>query len=155
MTMNAMAEIQTHPVWQHNRVILSHFDSYSTALVFARWPDGSLLAPGPLPAGAKVGVEAAADGSVTAQTVIDAALETLQLTPAEFVYVGDFDAWAAAESGAVRIHLLRFTTFEAPAHRIEGGGGIFRPISALRGADAQELLLMRKVFDLIMGGGGR
>ncbi|GAB4063170.1 hypothetical protein [Uliginosibacterium sediminicola] len=146
----------TRELLQANRLILCHFDSYSTALVFARWPDGSLLAPAPLPATASL-VEAPAElASVhAAQPVCAAGIAQLALDEAELVYVGDFDAWAASEEGLIRIHLLRFTNFEAPAHRIEGAGGVFRPISALRGAAAIELPLVRKVFDLIMGGGGR
>jgi hypothetical protein len=142
-------------VLEANRLILCHFDSYSTALLFARWPDGSLLSPAPLPASAAVMTPPAEVGDLHAgEPVMDAGVALLGLDAAELVYAGDFDAWMTSDEGAIRIHLLRFTTFEAPTHRIEAGGGVFRPISALRGANPQELLLLRKVFDLIMGGGG-
>lgn len=143
-------------LWRTNRVILCHFDSYSTALVFARWPDGSLLSPAPLPATATPIAETVAPlPQHAAQPLMQAAIARLGLDEAELVYVGDFEAWLDSEDGPIRVHLLRFTTFEAPAHRIEGDGGVFRPISALRGAAPAELSLLRKVFDLIMGGGGR
>jgi len=143
-------------VLEANRLILAHFDSYSTALLFARWPDGSLLSPAPLPALAALSAAPAEVSALhAAQAAMDAGVTRLGLDADELVYAGDFDAWASSDEGAIRIHLLRFTTFEAPAHRVESGGGVFRPISALRGANPQELQLVRKVFDLIMGGGGR
>ncbi len=37
-----------HHIFDRNRVILCHFDSYSTALLFARY-GASVLAPAPLP----------------------------------------------------------------------------------------------------------
>ncbi|MDO8286873.1 MAG: hypothetical protein Q7T69_17830 [Rhodoferax sp.] len=33
-------------------------------------------------------------------------------------HVGDFKHWAQVESGPVRIHLLRFTTMDAPKEAI-------------------------------------
>lgn len=141
---------------QANRLILCHFDSYSTALVFARWPDGSLLAPMPLPASAQPGVAPAEiDALHAVESVMPAALSALEIGDAELKHTSDFDAWMHSEAGTIRIHLLRFTCFEAPAQRIEPRGGVFRPISALRGAAVIELGLVRQVFDLIMGGGGR
>jgi hypothetical protein len=51
-------------IFAHNRVILTHFDSYSTALLFPRWEGGTLLLPqalpasaSPMPAPAEVGPE--------------------------------------------------------------------------------------------------
>lgn len=40
-------------IFTKNRVILSHFDSYSTALMFARF-GSTLLAPGALPEGSAI-----------------------------------------------------------------------------------------------------
>ena len=62
--------------------------------------------------------------------------------------------WAHTEDGPVRIHLLRFTTPDAPKPAIEALGGVFKPMSMLRGSAMSELLLLREVFNLIVGGGG-
>lgn len=54
----------------------------------------------------------------------------------------------------LRIHLLRFTTFEAPNAAIEALGGVFKPISELRGSAMSELVLLREMFNRIVGAGG-
>jgi hypothetical protein len=53
----------------------------------------------------------------------------------------------------VRIHLLRFTSIDAPKAAIAALGGVFKPISQLRGSAMSELLLLREAFNLIVGGG--
>ena len=50
--------------------------------------------------------------------------------------------------------LLRFTTLDAPKEAIEALGGVFKPMSQLRGSSMSELLLLREVFNLIVGAGG-
>jgi len=138
----------------HNRVILTHFDSYSTALLFPRWGETLLLPQAlpasatPLPAPADIGPEHAGDA------VLNAVVTHYGLNPDELVHVGDFNHWVQTDTGPVRIHLLRFTTFEAPKAAIEALGGVFKPISQLRGSAMSELLLLREVFNLIVGAGG-
>lgn len=146
----------TETPFAKNKVILCHFDSYSTALVFARWPDRSLLLPGPLPADAhSMAALEQADPAYGADLVKQAAIAQYGLNPDELVYVDDFNQWIQTVDGPVRIHLLRFTTFEAPAHTLAPHEATFKPISELRGSAPVELGLVREVFNLIMGGGGR
>lgn len=142
-------------ILSRNRVILTHFDSYSTALLFPLWQNRSLLWPealpdgaAPMPAPAAIGVEHAA-GAVT-----QAVVERCGFNPEELVHVGEFDHWANTEAGPARIHLLRFATPDAPKAAIEVLGGVFKPISLLRGSAMSELLLLREVFNLIVGAGG-
>lgn len=136
-----------------NRVMLVHFDSYSTALVFAKWND-TLLTPAPLPPSAELMSAPAAEVADDGDAVKAAAIARLGLNPAEVVRAGDFNHWVSTADGPVRVHLLRFTTFEAPKAALEPHGGVFRPISALRGGAPVELLLAREVFNLIVGAGG-
>lgn len=137
-----------------NRVILCHFDTYSTALVFARWDNRSLLWPAPLPEGstpceAPANVPALNDPA----PLLPAMVERLGVLPDELVAMPDFDAWLSTPEGPVRVHLMRFETFEAPAPVIGALGGVFKPISELRGSAMVELNLLRQVFNLIIGGG--
>ncbi len=136
-----------------HRAILCHFDGYSTALVFARWPDGSLLWPGPLPEGAQPAeAEVPNDGEAVRQAV----LQKFTIKDSDLVWVREFDEVLQAGDGpACRVHLLRFQTFEAPGEVIEPAGGVFKPLPALRGSAAVELNLLREVFNLMVGGGGR
>lgn len=137
-----------------NRVILAHFDSYSTALVFARWGQ-TMLWPQALPDSAQPmaappEVEPVHAGEVVKQVLI----ERTGLNPDELLHIDAFRQWAQADDGPVRIHLLRFDTFEAPKAAIEAQGGVFKAISELRGSKMSELVLLREVFNLIIGAGG-
>lgn len=136
-----------------NRVILTHFDSYSTALLFPRW-GSTLLWPAALPesatpmaAPAEVGPEHASDA------VKQAVVEHCGLNADELDVVHDFHQWAQTPEGPVRIHLLRFTTPDAPKATLAALGGDMKPMSLLRGSDMGELLLLREVFNLMVGGG--
>ncbi|MEK8049016.1 hypothetical protein AACH10_02075 [Ideonella sp. DXS22W] len=139
-----------------HRAILCHFDSYSTALVFAHWPDGSLLWPGPLPEGA---TPAEVDGAspADAEAVRQAAVARLGLPDDEVVVHSPrfIEHVRAADGSVVRVHLLRFTTPDAPKPLLAAHGAVFKPLPQLRGAAAVELGLLREVFNLIIGGGGR
>lgn len=136
----------------HHRVILCHYDSYSTALVFALWPDKSLLWPSALPDGAvPVDAAPAQDGEAVRQAVVDA----LALNGDDVVLMPEFDECFRAGDAMLRVHLLRFTTFEAPGKTIEPAGGVFKPLSGLRGSAQLELGLLREVFNLMVGGAGR
>jgi hypothetical protein len=86
--------------------------------------------------------------------VMQAVVERCGLNPEELKHVGEFNHWAQTDAGPVRIHLLRFTTFDAPKEAIEALGGAFKPMSQLRGSAMSELVLLREVFNLIVGAGG-
>jgi len=135
-----------------NRVILSHFDRYSAALVFARFGK-TLLLPTPLPESAALMPPPAEPlAEHDGDRVLDAAVDRYGLNAADIVHMPGFDSWMATDSGPVRVHLLRFTTFLAPAESIAPHGGVFAPISNLRGSPRIELELARRGFNLILGG---
>jgi hypothetical protein len=148
--------INTQDLFARNRVILTHFDSYSAALLFPRRNNNTLLWPEALPASATpMPAPTMIDPMHVANTVKQAVVERCGLNPDELEHVGEFNHWAQTESGPVRIHLLRFTTLDAPKAAIETLGGEFKPISLLRGSAMSELLLLREVFNLIVGTGGQ
>ena len=138
---------------ERNRVILCHFDSYSTALLFARYGD-SVLAPAPLPeAASAIPAPDAAAAQHESDAVLDALAAQYRLDPMQLKIDEGFEAWLSSDSGPIRIHLARFTGLDAPHEAIEPLGGVFKPISQMRGMPMTELSLMRQVFNLIMGGG--
>lgn len=140
-------------ILDHNRVILCHFDGYSTALRFARYADG-VLAPAPLPEAARVMPEPGdTDERHAPGAVLNALVAQYRLDPAQLRLDDDFQAWMSSDRGPIRIHLARFTTLDAPYPAIEPLGGVFKPISEMRGLPMIELSLLRQVFNLIMGGG--
>lgn len=138
-------------ILDRNRVILSHFDSYSAALLFARFGN-SVLAPTPLPeAASDMPAPDGASQHHTPAAVLNALTAKYGIDPAQLRLDEDFDAWLSSASGPIRIHLARFTTFEAPGEAIAPHGGAFKPISQMRGLPTTELNLLRQVFNLIMG----
>ncbi len=140
-------------ILDHNRVILCHFDSYSTALVFARYGN-CVLAPASLPVVASaMPVHEDASERHTPSAVMNALVAQYRLDPASLRLDDDFQAWMSSDRGPIRIHLARFTTLDAPHPAIEPLGGVFKPISEMRGLPVIELNLLRQVFNLIMGGG--
>ena len=142
-----------HNILDSNRVILCHFDSYSTALLFARYGSG-VLAPAPLPeAASAMPVHEDATERHTPGAVLDALVVQYGLDATQLRLDDDFQAWMSSDRGPIRIHLARFTTFDAPRQAIEPHGGVFKPISEMRGLPMIELNLLRQVFNLIMGGG--
>ena len=142
----------SHVLFDHNRVILSHYDSYSAALVFARY-GSSILATTPLPQSAAPmpapgdATELHDPGAVLAAIVAQAGLDPAQLR----LDVG-FQDWMSSDSGPIRLHLVRFTTLDTPRQAIEPLGGVFKSISEMRGLPMIELNLMRQIFNLTMGG---
>ncbi|MHB9116849.1 MAG: hypothetical protein ACYC2R_01055 [Burkholderiales bacterium] len=140
-------------VLDRNRVILCHFDTYSAASLFARY-GSSVLMPAPLPDGASAIAEPADIAEQhSPDTVMAAVLAWYGLNPAELGYSEGFREWMSSDAGPIRIHLLRFTTFEAPRAALEPHGGLFKPISGMRGTPMIELNLLRRAFDLLMSGG--
>lgn len=139
-------------ILDHNRVILCHYDSYSSALLFARYGT-SVLAPSPLPEGASsIPVPAEAGESHASAAAMAALTELYGLDAAQLTVMDSFQEWMEGSDGPIRIHLARFTTFEPPREAMEPHGGIFKPISELRGTAMIELNLLRRAFNLFMGG---
>ncbi|MGC9215693.1 hypothetical protein [Acidithiobacillus sp.] len=135
---------------ERNRLIFCHFDSYSTALRFVRIND-SVMLPAPLPENARMDA-APTDTGDTPTDVLHAVLEKLNINSSQIEMDDGFEAWLSTDIGPIRIHVARFTTFEAPHEAIAPHGGVFKPISELRRLPMTELTLLRKVFDLVMGG---
>ncbi|ARU30247.1 hypothetical protein CAP31_00175 [Sulfuriferula sp. AH1] len=140
-------------IFDRNRVILCHFDSYSAASVFARYGT-SVLAPTPLPEEASaMAAPAETSEQHDADTVMAAMTAQYGYSPTVLTHADGFQEWMDSPTGPIRIHLLRFTTLDAPKAALEPNGGVFKPISEMRGTPIQELNLLRRAFDLVMSGG--
>jgi hypothetical protein len=144
--------LSTEDILTRNRVILTHFDSYSMALLFPRW-GGTLLWPSALPEPATpVAAPVVVDPVHACQAVKRVVVERCGLIADELEIADDFNQWAQTADGPVRIHLLRFTTPDAPKAAIAALGGDFKPMSLLRGSAMSELQLLRKVYNRMVGG---
>lgn len=140
-------------VFEHNRVILCHFDSYSAASLYARY-GASVLVPSPLPEGASpVSAPAEITEKHAPEKVAEALAARYGFDPAKLTIAEGFQEWMESPQGPIRIHLAKFTTFEAPRDAIAAMGGLMKPISEMRGTPMIELNLLRRAFDLVMSGG--
>lgn len=147
-----MSMSKTDELLGRNRVILCHFDDYSHALLFPRWEHG-MLWPQALPEGAgPMPAPAVVPEGHEAEAVKQALVEATGLNPDELVHTPDFPGWFQTPDGPLRVHLLRFTTTDAPKPAISELGGSFKALSELRGGAMSELLLLREAFRLVGGG---
>jgi hypothetical protein len=145
-------DMNTQDILNRNRVILTHFDSYSMALLFPRWGD-TLLWPSALPESATpMAAPSVVDPVHACQAVKRVVVDRCALNADELEIADDFNQWAQTPDGPVRIHLLRFTTPDAPKAAITALGGDFKPMSLLRGSPMSELQLLRKVYNRMVGG---
>ena len=142
----------TPSIFQHHRMILCHFDSYSTALRFARFGD-SVMIPTPLPEQVSLTTASADTDDHPPAAVLDAVLTRLGIPPARVELDHRFNASLSSDRGRIHIHLARFMDFDAPHASIEAHGGVFKPLSELRRLPLMELNLLRDIFNLIMGNG--
>lgn len=138
-----------------NRVIFTHFDSYSMALLFPRWGT-TLLWPAALPDNATPMTAPPADVGAghDCDAVKQAAVDACGLNADELVVAQDFNQWVQTPDGPVRIHLLRFNTPDAPKATLAALGGDMKPMSLLRGSTMSELALLREVYNRLVGGTG-
>lgn len=140
------------PIFDHNRVILCHYDSYSSALHFARYGN-TIIMPTPLPEGAStISAPDEATELHSPSKVFDALIAKSGLDPTPLKLDDDFETWMSSDSGPIRIHLVHFNTLDIPRAAIEPLDGIFRSISEMRGMPMLELNMMRQVFNQIIGG---
>lgn len=140
-------------VFDHNRVILCHFDTYSAASLFARYGT-SVLSPSPLPEGANPSSAPPEMLEIhSPEKVLGALIEKYDFDPAELIIAEGFQEWMESGNGPIRIHLAKFKTFDPPRDEIEATGGTMKPISELRATPAIELNLLRSAFNVIMSGG--
>ena len=140
-------------IFRQNRIILCHFDTYSTALLFAR-QGTSVLLPEPLPDDASALANSPPAGPQHhPEKVLLACTERYGLDASQLRPVADFQEWMDSSSGPVRVHLAQFTTQDAPHDAIHPHDAVFKPISQMRGTAMTELNLLRRAFNLFMGGG--
>jgi len=111
-------------IFEHNRVILFHFDTYSALLSFARF-GRTMLAPSALPEGSMPSSPRKPEQPHAREPVLSAIAERYGLEMDQLSPVDDFDAWAYSEAGPVRVHLVRIKTFEPPRALLAAHEGAF------------------------------
>ena len=121
--------------------------------MFPLWAHG-LLWPQALPESAQAlsSPPEPQPAAIHSAALIAAVLQGSDLNPDDIEEVTTFQPWFQTPEGHLRVHLLRFTTPDAPKPAIAPLGGSFKALSELRGGDMAELLLLRVAFGLVAGG---
>lgn len=136
-----------------NRVILYHNQSTSARLRFLRFPYDSVCAFDALP---KLAVlmddEEAAVMTVHPATLIKLAEKQLELSPGGLEAEGEYSACVDVAGGPVHISLARFTGIDPPFELAEKLDARFIDLTQARDLPQVELELLRKAYELVMGG---
>jgi hypothetical protein len=80
------------------------------------------------------------------------AAESLGLSAEDLEIEGEYRAWVDVPNGAIQVFLARFTTIDPPFAAAEDNGAEFVELPQARNLPATELLLLRKAYELVMGG---
>ncbi|RCX32019.1 hypothetical protein [Thioalbus denitrificans] len=136
-----------------SRIILFHTQATSARTRFLRLPGATVCGFEPLPPGAELLAEGSG-GKVALHpgaAVRDAELR-LGLPVGSLEAEGEYLANVQAGSGPVTVFLARFTTIDPPFAAAAAAGAEFIDLTAARGLPALELELLRRAYELILGG---
>ena len=64
----------------------------------------------------------------------------------------EFEEYVDTPDGNVRVYLAHFTTMDPPFDAVEAKGAKFIPLTDARQLPDTELLLLRKAYELVLGG---
>jgi hypothetical protein len=136
------------------RLIFAHTQSTSGRLRFVRFTHG-MLGFAPFPADARI----CPDDEIPSPTVVT--LPSVYLADAErrlglpsgsLKIEPDFRQCVDTGGASVDVHLARFTTTDPPFAAITAAGARFIAITETRGCSQVELDLLRKAYEVILGG---
>ncbi len=134
------------------RVILYHKQSTSARTRFLRYGYDSVCAPNSLPTLSQL-VEGQGDGTALHPTAVLQALEQqLDLPAGSLKADAEFQHQVEVPGGSIPIILAAFTTMDPPFDAAEQAGARFIDLTQARDLPAIELALLRKAYEVILGG---
>lgn len=141
---------------QQCRIILFHKHGTSARTRFLRFAENTVCAFAPLPALAQVIDETV---KVPQPTVgfhpamqLKQAAEKLQLPDDIFELESEYVMWVDAPGGAIRILLVRLTSIDPPFEAAEAINARFIDLTQARDLSDVELLLLRRAYEVVLGG---
>jgi hypothetical protein len=138
---------------QQSRVILYHKQATSARTRFLRFAYNSVCAFEPLPKLAMLmDDEDASRVAVHPTVVIQEAEQQLGLPAGELEAEVEYTACVDVAGGPVNILLARFTSIDPPFELAEAMQATFVDLPAARDLGDVELQLLRKAYELILGG---
>lgn len=141
--------------FQRCRLILCHKQSTSARTLFLRHAAGNLCGPEPLPTLASW-LEAAAQGAEDEHFhpagVVRVLGEQLGIEHGELQPEAEFYEQVDTPDGPLHIFLGRFTSIDPPRQQMEQRGARFYAITELRGCHPAEMGLLRRAYEVMLGG---
>lgn len=135
------------------RVILYHNNAASARLRFLRFPYQSVCAFEALPRLAMLMDEDEVSSiEIHPAQIVQQVEKKLRMAPGELEAEAEFKAAVDIAGGPVKIFLLRFTSLDAPSHIAEQQQADFIDLPGARNLPQVELELLRKAYELILGG---
>ena len=137
------------------RLILFHKQDTSARVRFLRHIGGGVSLPGPLPSLCEiVDEDEAPDLKVVAHPslYLAQAERWLGLEPGALALEPEFRSWVELTGGPVPVYLGRFTSIDPPFAAAEAVGCAFITIMEGRDLRPVELELLRRAYQLVLGG---
>ena len=141
---------------QRGRIIFFHKHGTSARTRFLRFTDDTVCGFAPLPQLSAIMEE----GYIPKQPAVEAhpatmlqqGAQRLQLDRTVLALETQYNEWVDAPGGAIRILLARFTAIDPPFEAAEALGARFIDLTEARDLPSVELLLLRKAYEVILGG---
>lgn len=141
---------------QHCRIILFHKHGTSARTRFLRFADNTVCGFAPLPQLAAIIDDADTPPQPQVEThpamKLKEAAERLQLPATALELESEFNMWVDAPGGAIRILLVRLMDIDPPFDAAEALGARFIDLTEARDLPAVELLLLRRAYEVVLGG---
>lgn len=145
----------TDPV-RHSRIIFFHKHGTSARTRFLRFADDTVCAFAPLPQRAAIIDQGAIPLPPGIEShpalLLKEGRQRLQMPEGAFELEGEYRVWVDAPGGAIRVLLVRLTDIDPPFEAAAAIGARFIDLTQARDLPAVELLLLRRAYEVILGG---
>jgi hypothetical protein len=120
---------------------------------FLKTASGSVCCFDPLPKLSQL-MEEAPDENLTLHPAayVNQAAQWLGLPSEELEAEGEYHAWVDVPDGTIQVFLVRFTSIDPPFGAADAQGAEFVELPQARNLPPAELELLRKAYELVMGG---
>jgi hypothetical protein len=135
------------------RIIFAHKHGTSARTRFLCFAEGSVCGFSPLPELSQL-LDTTKRPAVATHpaSLINQAAMRFRLPAGAIEWEPEFNLWVDIPGGPIRVLLFRFTDIDPPFASAEGIGGRFIDLTEARGLPNVELLLLRRAYEVLLGG---
>ena len=135
------------------RLIMYHVNSMSARLRFLKLASGSVCYHNPLPKLSQL-LDEEPNEKLTLHPAafVKEAAQWLGMASNELEAEGEYRAWVDVPDDTIQVFLVRFTTVDPPFLAAESRGAEFVELPQARNLPPVELELLRKAYELVIGG---